>query len=339
MGIEIIGQVGGTDVQRVAIANGAVRANLMTFGARLTGLWVPDRAAVASDVVLGFDDLAGYLATDAYFGATCGRFGNRIAGGRFRLGDETHQLDCNEGANHLHGGRAGFDRKVWTLADVTAEAVTFAAVSEDGEMGYPGRCAMQVTYRLTARNALHIAMTATTDRATPINMVHHSYFNLGGAGTILDHRLQVNGAFYTPVDDQLLATGAVLPVAGTLFDFRAEKAIGQDISAAGAMGYDHNWALGDAGADLRLCARVHESASGRVMTLHTSEPGVQMYTAGTLSDRVIGKGGRPMGQFAGFTLETQKFPCAPNHAHFPDCILRPGQTYDHRMVLAFSTDG
>jgi aldose 1-epimerase len=333
MQAEEIGQVDGRAVHRLRIASGAgLTAEVMTYGARLTSLRVPDRDGVPGEVVLGYDDLAGHVASPAYAGATCGRVGNRIAGGAFRLEGVDHALDRNEGANHLHGGSAGFDRKIWGIEAATDGSVTLTAGSADGEMGYPGHCAMRVTYRLEGQSLL-IAMTATADRATPVNMVHHSYFNLAGGGDVLGHLLQIDAAFYTPVDAALLATGAILPVAGTAFDFTREKPIGRDLLAASPDGYDHNWVLGAATGGMRPCARLRDPVSGRVMRVTTTEPGVQVYAGGHLAE-----GGRGMRRFAGVTFETQKFPGSPNHAHFPDCILRPGQVYDHRMALTFTTD-
>ncbi len=331
------GLVDGHPVQAVTLRAGAMTAKLITWGARLTELHVPDRNGVTADVVLGFDSLAGYLATDHYFGATCGRYGNRIAGGTFDLEGQTVQLDCNEGPNHLHGGSTGFDRKHWAIAAQGADHVTFAALSEDGEMGFPGRCALQTEYRLTD-TTLTITMTADTTRTTVMNMVNHSYFNLAGqgSGTILAHDLQVNAAFYTPVNTALLATGEVRAVANTPFDFRTPKPVGRDIATLTG-GYDHNWCLGPAGAELlRDCATLTDPASGRRMTLRTTEPGVQIYTCGSVKDTAAAKAGHPISKFGGLTFETQKFPGTPNHPHFPTATLHPGDTYHHVMALEFS---
>ena len=342
------GQLDGQAVQAVTLQAGAMTARLITWGARLTELHVPDRDGVTADVVLGFDTLAEYQATDHYFGATCGRYGNRIANGAFALAGQAVQVDCNEHGNHLHGGRQGFDRKHWAITDHGADHVTFAAVSEDGEMGFPGRCSLRAAYRLTAL-ALTITMTADTTKTTVMNMVNHSYFNLAGqgSGTILGHHLQIDSAFYTPVDGALLATGELLSVVGTPFDFRTAKPIGRDIAARSAEGerildtgggYDHNWCLGGAGALLRDCATLTDPASGRRMTLRTTEPGVQVYTCGSMTDGVAAKAGRRMARFGGLTFETQKFPGSPNHAHFPACTLHPGESYRHVMDCAFSID-
>ncbi len=346
--IDDFGTVDGQAVQRVTLRAGAMTARAISWGARLTELHVPDRDGVTADVVLGFDTLAEYQATDHYFGATCGRYGNRIARGAFVLDGHAVQVDCNERGNHLHGGKRGFDRKNWAIADCGPDHVAFTAVSEDGEMGFPGRCNLRAEYRLAA-TGLTITMTADTTKTTVMNMVNHSYFNLAGqgSGTILGHDLQINAAFYTPVDAALLATGEILSVSGTPFDFRTPKPVGRDIAALSAVrtgifdtggGYDHNWCLGDAVAVMRDCAVLTDPASGRRMRLRTTEPGVQVYTCGTMTDRVAAKAGRRMATFGGLTFETQRFPGSPNHAHFPDCTLHPGETYAHVMACEFSTD-
>jgi len=347
--IENFGTFEGKDVSAVSIANtNGLRARLITFGARLTELHVPDHTGETADIVLGFDTQAEYAATDTYFGATCGRYGNRIREGRFALDDVAYQLDVNEGPNHLHGGSKGFDRKIWTIADLAANRVTFTSVSEDGEMGFPGKCDLKSTYELTPDNKLIIIMEADTTRPTLMNMVHHSYFNLGGqgSGTILGHLAKIDSSYYVPVDERLLATGEILSVKDTAFDFRDFKPIGRDFSMlpnVGAEifgnggGYDHNWCL-DGQTKLHRCIEVYEPSSGRRMTLDTSEPGVQIYTSGYLSEKVIGKKGLKLCKFAGFTLETQKFPGSPNHAHFPTSRLDPGEHYRHEMVFSFTAE-
>ena len=343
--VEHYGNLDGQPVEAVTLEGGGLRARLITYGARLTELWVPDRDGTLADIVLGHDTLEEYRATKTYFGATAGRYANRIRRGRFRLDGRDHQLDVNEGKNHLHGGSEGFDRKLWTLAEATATRAVLSAVSPDGEMGYPGRCDLSVTYEL-AEGELRVTMTAATSAPTIVNIVHHSYFNLAGhaSGDVLAQEMRLNSRLYTPVDEELLTTGEVLSVSGTPFDFSEGKPIGRDIEALAESGggvfesgggYDHNWCLRDAGDPLRLCAEIRDPASGRRMTLHTSEPGVQIYTGGYLDASVIGKGGQPYGKFGGFTLETQKFPGTPNHPNFPSCVLRTGETYDHRMIFAF----
>ncbi|EYD75273.1 Aldose 1-epimerase [Rubellimicrobium mesophilum DSM 19309] len=335
---EHYGQLDGESVRAVTLESGALKARLITYGARLTELWVPDRRGNPADIVLGHDSLDDYVASKAYFGATVGRYGNRIAGGRFLLDGVEYQLDLNEGANHLHGGHQGFDRKNWTLGHLTPTSVTFHATSWEGEMGYPGRCELTSTYELTDEG-LRIVMTAETSAPTVLNMVHHSYFNLAGEGDVLAQELRLAAPFYTPVDAELLATGAILPVAGTPFDFMASKPIGRDIAGApGGKGYDHNWCLSEAGVALRDCAEAHDPTSGRRMTLRKNQPGVQVYTGGYLSASMPGKRGETQHQYGGFTLETQKFPGTPNHPQFPSCVLRPGETYRHEMLFTFAAD-
>lgn len=344
------GELDGAVVERLEIVGGGIHAAVISFGARLTELWVPAPDGTVADIVLGFDDLGSYVATDTFFGATCGRYGNRISKGRFRLDGQDIAVDTNEGRNHLHGGAAGFDRKNWTVASHKENAVTFTAVSEDGEMGFPGRAGLMARYTLTDDGALVIEMEAECDRTTLMNMVHHSYFNLAGQGSgdVLDQEIRLASTFYTPIDDELMTTGEVLSVVGTPFDFSRMKRIGADITALEAVGgevfeegggYDHNWCLDGAGEALRFCAEVRDPASGRRMMLHTTEPGVQFYTGGYLSEEIMGKAGKRLCKYAGFTLETQKFPDTPNFAHFPDCVLRPGETYRQKMVFTFPADG
>lgn len=340
----------GKAVHRITLESpSGIKAEVITFGARLTQLHVPDRQGQLADIVLGFDTLEEYVATDTFFGATCGRYGNRIAGGQFQLMDDSIQLDINEGANQLHGGTEGFDRKVWDIVSISDSKVVLGAISEDGEMGFPGRCELKTTYELTDNNKLIILMEADTDKLTVMNMVNHAYFNLAGhgSGPILDQQIRLAGRFYTPVDGELLATGEILAVADTPFDFHQLKAIGKDIAdlqapGAGVFdeggGYDHNWCLDDSGEQLRDCAEAFDPASGRRMSLRTTEPGVQFYTGGYLSDAIVGKQGQRLCKYAGFTLETQVFPGTPNFAHFPDCRLAPGEHYRQEMVFEFTTD-
>lgn len=347
--IEVFGVYEGREIHAVVISNeNGLRAKLITFGARLTELHVPDRNGKLGDIVLGFDSIEDYAATDTYFGATCGRYGNRIKDGRFVLDGVEHHLNVNEGPNHLHGGVQGFDRKIWQIAEAAADRVVFRTTSEDGEMGFPGKSNLSATYSLTADNRLTVVMEADTTKPTLMNMVHHSYFNLAeqGSGNVLDHQVRMASHFYTPVDEHLLATGEILSVKGTPFDFSEFKAIGRDIDKLPSVGaeifeagggYDHNWCL-DGGPGLRKCVDVHDPASGRRMTLHTTEPGVQFYTAGYLSDKVMGKQGRRLCKYGGFTLETQKFPGSPNFAHFPSSRLDPGEAYRQEMVFSFGTD-
>ncbi|HEX5828940.1 MAG TPA: aldose epimerase family protein [Candidatus Limnocylindrales bacterium] len=331
------GAVRGRPAQAYRLDGGAgVLALVTDFGARLVQLHVPDRDGVTADVVLGFDDAAGYEASGAYFGATVGRHANRLGDGRFELDGVEHQLDRNEGQNHLHGGRDGWERQTWA-ADPVADgrSITFRLASPDGEMGYPGTVEAACTYALEGA-ILRIVMEAVTDRPTIVNMVQHAYFNLAGhaSGTILGQELRLDADHYLPVGEGLLPTGEVLAVAGTPFDFREPRPIGEAIDAVPG-GYDHNWCLrGIPGADgLAEAAEIHDPASGRTLRLRTSEPGVQVYVAGYLDGTDVGKAGVAYPRFAGVTLETQAFPSAPRFRQFPSSVLRPGTRYRHEMVL------
>lgn len=334
-----LGMIEGQEAFLLSIAGpGGVSARILTWGARLAELWVPDRAGAVADIVLGHDSAADWQASSTYFGATCGRYANRIAGARFVLDGREVQLDANEGAKHLHGGAQGFDRRHWAVVAQGADHVTLALTSEAGDMGYPGRMQAQVDYRFDAQGRLHVTMTATTDAPTIVNLVNHAYFNMAGqgAGPVLDQRLQIHAAHYTPVDADLIPDGQVLAVAGTPFDFTTLRAIGAQMP--GDFGFDHNFCLsGPAEADgLRLCAVAEDPASGRRMQIRTDQPGVQFYTGAYLDDRLPGKRGAVIGPYTGFCLETQIFPDSPNRPHFPDARLNPGDTYRHRMVMDFS---
>ncbi|MBP2299674.1 aldose epimerase family protein [Azospirillum picis] len=331
----------GQPVEGFILSAGGLEATVIAHGARLTRLLVPDRDGRRADVVLGFDRLADYLASDAYFGATCGRYGNRIGGAAFTLDGVRHALSANEPPNQLHGGVEGFDRRLWRASvDEGADAVGFALVSPDGDQGYPGRLSAGVRYRLAGDGVLEITMTADTDRPTVANLVHHSYWNLAGQGEgdLRDHRLTVAGGFVTPVGAGLIPTGEVRPVEGTPFDLRGGPRLGDALAAVGGIGFDHNWCLDGPAGDLRPVARLEHPPSGRRMELSTDQPGLQVYTGGYLSERVVGKGGRPYRPFAGIALESQRFPDSPNIGHFPSARLDPGQSYEHRLRLRFSVD-
>ena len=317
-----------------------LRLMLLTLGARVAELWVPDRHGRLADVVLGLDTAEDHRASGSYMGATCGRFANRIAGARFTLDGVIHQLDRNEGANQLHGGSAGFDSRDWTILDRSASQVTFALTSPSGDMGFPGEVRALCTYRLLGGMRMMIEMTATTDAPTVVNLAHHSYFNLAGhgAGDILGHVMQVAASAYLPVGATNIPTGEIAPVAGTAFDFRAPRPIGQALPGPG--GYDHCFCLDApleriAGEDLRFCAALEDPASGRRLRVWTSAPGLQVYT-GAHFDGSSGKSGARYPRFAGVALETEGYPDAPNHRAFPSARLDPGQTYRHLMLLDFS---
>jgi aldose 1-epimerase len=351
IGAEPFGEIDGRPVRAYRLDGGeGVVARLIDYGARLTELHAPDRDGQAADIVLGFDDLPSYVGTSTYFGATVGRYANRIRGGRLTLLGTEHQLDRNEGRNHLHGGRGGWDRRVWEAepgADGTC--ITFRTTSPDGEMGYPGACAVSTTYELRGTR-LRITMEAVPDTTTVINMVHHSYFNLAGhaSGDVMGQLMRLPGDFYTPVDSELLPTGEIRAVAGTPYDFRERHAIGLHLDALGPVGgdafeggsgWDHNWCLAGPDPDgLVEAAEVHDPASGRTLRVRSTEPGVQMYTGGYLDDSIVGKGGNRYRRYAGFTLETQKFPDSPRFAHFPTATVRAGERYHHEMVLDFTVE-
>lgn len=339
---ETIGEIAGRNVRAFSLTGpGGLRARVLSWGARLAELWVPDRAGRLADIVLGHDRLEDWLACPTYFGATCGRYANRIAGGRFVLDGEVFQVDLNEGANHLHGGTAGFDRKNWSVEEVSDHHVTLSCLSEDGEMGYPGRLQARCTYRFDAEGRLWVTMEAETSRPTVINLVNHAYFNMAGhdSGPVTGQLLRVAADHYLPVAADLIPTGEIAAVAGTAFDFRALRPIGQPMP--GPMGFDHNLCLSSApetvgDAMLRFCAEAVDPASGRRLQLWTSEPGVQLYTGAYLDDRLPGKAGARVSPFGGFTLETQRFPDSPNRPAFPSARLDPGQTYRHLMAISFA---
>ncbi|MGH7593032.1 MAG: galactose-1-epimerase [Gemmatimonadales bacterium] len=337
----------GDSVELFTLTNPhGMEVRVMTYGGIIESLRVPDRTGTFDDVVLGYDSLTGYVRNSPYFGAIVGRYGNRIAKGRFSLDGKTYQLATNNGPNALHGGLVGFDKVVWHAAPFKHDSsvgVVLTHVSPAGDQGYPGKLDVRVTYTLTSANELSIDYHATTDQATPINLTQHSYFNLAGAGKgdILGHLMLLNADHYTPVDSTLIPTGVLAPVTGTPFDFRTPTAIGARIAQPDAQlknagGYDHNFVLTRADSGLSLAARVVEPTTGRVLTVSTTEPGVQFYTGNFLDGTITGKNGRVYQHRYGFALETQHFPDSPNHANFPSTILRPGTEYNSRTVFAFN---
>jgi aldose 1-epimerase len=319
------------------------KAKVITYGASLTELHMPDSEGKLADVVLGFDKLEGYLGAHPCFGATVGRVANRIAKGRFTLDGKDYKLAINNGPNSLHGGNKGFDKVVWQAEIAEAAAgpsVRFTYRSPDGEEGYPGNLTVHVTYTLTNQNELVIDYRATTDKATPINLTNHSYFNLAGhgSGDVLGQLLQIEADAYTPTDATLIPTGEIKPVKGTPLDFTSPTQIGAHIAELKATGgYDHNFVLRGGGYPKpSMAARVIEPKSGRVMELLTTEPGVQLYTANGLDGRLKGKDGVGYVKHAGFCLETEHFPDSVNHPNFPSVILRPGETYTQTTIFRFS---
>jgi len=321
-------------------ARGA-KATITNYGGIMTSLYMPDRNGVMEDIVLGFDNLAQYTERHPYFGSTIGRYGNRIAGGRFTLDGVEYQLATNNnGINHLHGGNYGFDRMVWDAEPVTrpdAVGLKLSRVSKDMEEGYPGNLNVTVTYWLTDDNAIELFFEAQTDKATPINLTHHSYFNLTAArDNVLGHVITINADRYTVVNDTLIPTGELRSVAGTPMDFRKPHTIGSRIGQVPG-GYDHNYVLNRTGDGLEKIAEVYEPKSGRVMEVLTTEPGVQFYTGNFLDGSQIGKGGIEYKKNFGVCFEPQHFPDSPNQPTFPSAILRPGETYFHHTVYKFST--
>lgn len=336
----------GRAIECFTLANArGCEARVITYGGIVVSLRVPDRAGTLDDVVLGHDDLAGYLVGSAYFGAIVGRYGNRIANGRFSLDGRTYELARNDGAHHLHGGVRGFDRAVWTPEIAERDGVAALVLrhrSPDGDEGYPGTLDAEVAYALTDDDALVVDYRATTDRPTHVNLTQHSYFNLAGAGRrdILAHELTIDADAYLPVDAALIPTGAPAPVAGTPFDFRTPHAIGARIDADDAQlrhgrGYDHTFVVRRDGAGLAHAARLADPSTGRTLDVRTTEPGLQLYTGNFLDGGIRGKAGRVYVRRSGLCLETHHFPDSPNHPSFPSTVLRPGETYRSRTVFAF----
>jgi len=323
-------------------ANG-MQVRILAYGAVVQSLTAPDRHGDHADVVLGYDSVDAYASGQAYLGAIVGRYANRIGGARFELDGSRYSLPANDGPNTLHGGFRGFDKVVWTMKpDPAGRSVRLTYVSPEGEQGFPGDVTIRVTYTLTDEDELRIDYDATTDRATPLNLSNHTYFNLAGhgAGDILGHELELQADAYTPVDSNLIPTGELRDVTGTPFDFRTPTAIGArvddvDQQLAFGHGYDHNFVLRKPGGGVELAARVFEPGSGRMLEVLTTEPGVQFYTGNHLHG-LPGKHGARYGRRGGFCLETQHFPDSPNRPGFPDTILRPGETYASTTVYRFA---
>ncbi len=316
-------------------------AKVITYGATLTELYMPDRSGKPGDVVLGFSDLQGYLGDEPFFGATVGRYANRIANGHFTLDGKEYHLALNNGPNTLHGGKIGFSRKVWKaeiLPGMTAAAVRFTYLSKDGEENFPGNLNVSVTYTLTDTNELKLDYRAETDQDTPVNLTNHSYFALGVPGkTILDEVLYLNADEYTPVDATLIPTGEIKSVKGTPLDFTKPTAIGARINEIKDIGgYDHNFVLNGKAGKLRLAARATDPATGRQMEVWTTEPGVQFYSSIGLTGSIVGTGDVAYPKFGGLCLETQHFPDSVNHPNFPSAILHPGKPFESETIYKFS---
>ena len=340
----------GTAIEAVTLTNShGVSARIISYGATLQALVAPDRQGQKADIALGYDDLAGYVEHPNYFGATIGRFANRIRDARFTLDAKTYTLSLNDKPNSLHGGAQGFDKRPWHMESVQSgatAAVTLTLTSPAGDQGYPGTLQVKETYSLDEAGALTLDYSATTDAPTVINLTNHSIFNLAGEGSqhgVLDQRLTIPASHYTPVDATLIPTGILQPVAGTVFDFTHGRLIGQDIrdgrdpQIVAGRGYDHNFAL-DAGLtpEPKLAARLEDPHSGRVLEVWSTEPGLQVYTGNFLDGTRVGKHGHLYRMDDGIALEPQKFPNAPNEPKFAPARLNPGSTYHHRMIFRLS---
>jgi aldose 1-epimerase len=338
----------GREVPKYTLTNKS-RASMevITYGATITSIWVPDRGGKIEDVVLGYDSLQGCIDGTAYFGAIVGRYGNRIGKGKFQLDGKTYQLTINDGENHLHGGKIGFNKVLWdarVLNDTGEPSLQLQYVSPDGEEGYPGTVTLKVTYTLTEKNELRIDYEGTTDKPTILNPTQHSYFNLTGnfTNTILGHQLLIEADSITPVDKGLIPTGALMSVENTPMDFRTSTDIGARINdkneqLAFGKGYDHNWVLRGSAGSVRKAAELYEPKSGRLLTVFTDQPGLQFYSGNFLDGTAKGKNGIAYQQRTGLCLETQAFPDSPNKPHFPQVTLRPGQTYRQTTIYQFST--
>jgi aldose 1-epimerase len=312
-----------------------VKVKVMTCGATIVSIETPDKQGDMADIALGFDDVAGYQSDDnPYFGATCGRYANRIGEGRFTLDDHTYSLATNDGDNSLHGGLVGFDKKVWD-AEIVDDVLKMSLVSPDGDEGYPGTLNVEVRFSLSDENELAIVYKANTDKTTVINLTNHSYFNLAGSGTVLNHLAQINADRYTAVSDDAIPTGELPAVAGPEMDLRTPTPIGKSIETVQGLGYDHNYCINQASpGELTLAARVVDPESGRTLECLTTEPGVQFYT-GNFLDGFKGKGGASYVKHGGFCLETQHYPDSPNRPEFPSAQLSPTDTYTHTCIYRF----
>lgn len=338
----------GAEVEAITLTDGSgMQARVLTLGAALHSLTVRDRDGKFADVVLADPTLEATLAKPQYFGTTVGRFANRIAKGRFTLDGRAYSVPTNDGPNSLHGGTRGFDKVVWEVVEAEPNRVALKYVSPNGDQGYPGKLTVTATYALEGEGRLAIEYRATTDAPTIVNLSNHAYWNLAGegSGTAMEHELTIHADAYTPVDETLIPTGEIVPVEGTVFDFRKAKPIGRDLRTGSepqllhGRGYDHNWVISRKPSDtLREVARVRDPRSGRVMSLSSSQPGLQFYSGNFLDGTTVGKGGRVYRQGDAIALEPQLFPDTPNQPEFGSARLAPGQEYVNRMVYRFTTD-
>jgi len=330
---------GGDEVDLYTLTNDqGIEASIITYGGAITSLRVPDRKGAFGDIVLGYETLDDYVSNPRYFGALIGRHANRIGMGKFSLNGVNYQLPQNNGVNHLHGGFKGFDKRVWIAHD-DGTLLRLIYLSKDGEESYPGNVSAEVTYKLT-ENQLSIDYHASTDADTIVNLTNHSYFNLKGEGTILDHELTLNADTFTPVSEDLIPTGEIRSVEATPMDFRKGKAIGSRIhepydQLGFTGGYDHNFVLNDYDGMLRSVGRLYEASTGRVLEILTTQPGMQFYSGNFLDGSLVGKRGTVYHKYTGLCLEPQHFPDAPNHSNFPSTVLRPGEEYNQSTVFRF----
>ena len=334
-------------VYTISNTNG-LKLSMTALGGKIMSLYVPDKNGVLGDIVLGYDSADQYLTGNPFFGAMIGRYGNRISKGRFSLEGKNYQLRINNGMNSLHGGRAGFHNVLWRVEPSTIngnQALELYYLSKNMEEGFPGNLKVKVTYSLTNQNELVIDYEATTDETTVVNLTHHSFFNLAGAGTgdVLDHLIEINAERFCAIDSALIPTGELKLVANTAFDFRRPIKIGERIDDSDEQlrlgrGYDHNWVLAKKGNELSFAARVKEPQSGRVMEVWTTEPGLQFYSGNFLDGTDIGKGGMKYDFRSAFCLEAQHFPDSPNHPEFPTTVLKPGETYKQKTIYKFSVE-
>ncbi|CCH51749.1 Aldose 1-epimerase [Fibrisoma limi BUZ 3] len=335
----------GREAELYTLRNAAgMEAKITNYGGIIVSMTAPDKDGTFADVTLGMDSLAGYEKGVPYFGALIGRYGNRIAKGKFTLNGQEYTLATNNMGNHLHGGLKGFDKVLWSATPVDGEepALKLAYTAKDGEEGYPGNLNVEVTYTLQKDNALRIDYKATTDKPTVVNLTNHSYFNLAGQGDILSHEVTLNADRFLPVNETLIPTGELKPVAGTPFDFTKSTAIGKrindssDVQIKYGLGYDHAWVLSDSSKTSKLAATVYEPTTGRVMEVYTTEPAIQFYTGNFLDGTLTGKGGVVYQKRTGLCLETEHYPDSPNQSSFPTTTLQPGETYQTTTIYKFS---
>jgi aldose 1-epimerase len=337
----------GTPIQLYTLTNrNGLQAQITNYGGILVSLKTPDRNGDLDDIVLGYDTIEEYEEDRSFQGPLIGRFGNRINQGSFTIDGKHYQLSANRGGHHLHGGIKGFGKKVWqaqAFAEDNSAGVRLSRLSHDGEEGYPGNLSVEATYRLDNNNQLHLTFVANTDKPTPINLTQHAYYNLAGGGTIVNHLLTIPASQFTPVNEQSIPLGENRSVKGTPFDFTEEKTVGADINddtmqMRYGKGYDHNWVLDKSYAEMGLMIKVQEPVSGRVMEIHSTEPGLQFYSGNFLNGNIVGKGGEAYQYRTGIVLEPQHFPDSPNQDAFPSTILMPEQTYKNHIIYKFYTE-